>query len=105
MMKLSFLEETCTENTGSFRSPVFYSFKRKKKKKSMASNPNMSSPSAPGFGTSLPKDEWGKSIDEAEFSGNDFTISNVRILDEENQKGLLFKALRGIHVFRSSTFL
>ena len=57
------------------------------------SNSNASTLSPPG--NNVNKDDWVKSHEDSEFTGNEFTISNIRILDEDNQKGLLFKALRG----------
>ncbi len=36
--------------------------------------------------------EWVKSPGQEE---NEYSISNLRLMDEETQKGLLFKALRG----------
>jgi hypothetical protein len=29
-------------------------------------------------------------------NGGEYSVSNIRILDEDSQKGLLFKALRGM---------
>lgn len=33
--------------------------------------------------------------EDSDFNGNEYSISNIRLLDDETQKGLLFKALRG----------
>jgi hypothetical protein len=46
--------------------------------------------------TNTPGNEWVQAGRDEDFNANDYNISNLRILDEETQKGLLFKALRGI---------